>query len=113
MNRVIGHFAQMLWVVGWLLVIVVLVLCACLPALAQSQCGLRAAVIEHLAVKFGETRRSVGLAANSTVMETFASDATGTWTITVTTPQGMTCLIASGQAFEVVVESLPRKGTPG
>ena len=82
-------------------------------ALAQnSQCAPRADVVAHLTEKYSETRRGMGLAANSTVMEVFASEATGTWTITVTTPQGITCLIASGQSFEPVVEQQPAKGSP-
>lgn len=44
------------------------------------------------------------------VMETFASGETGSWTITVTTPNGMTCLVASGQAFETLAEALPQPG---
>ena len=78
----------------------------------NTQCAPRADVVAHLGEKYSETRRSIGLAANSTVMEVFASEATGTWTITVTTPQGITCLIASGQSFEPVVEQQPAKGSP-
>ena len=47
---------------------------------------------------------------NNAVVEVFASDETGTWTITVTTPNGMTCLVASGQSFEALAEALPAKG---
>ncbi len=85
-----------------------------LPATAQGQpqCGPRAAVVAQLAQKYAETRRSIGVAANNTVMEVYAAADTGTWTITVTTPQGMTCLVASGQGFEAVVEELPAKGDP-
>lgn len=79
---------------------------------ADPQCAPRADVVAHLGQKYSETRRSMGLAANSTVMEIFASEVTGTWTITVTTPQGITCLIASGQSFEAVVDELPAKGSP-
>lgn len=83
------------------------------PALAQgAQCGERAKVATHLAEKFGETRHGMGIAANNTVMEVWASDATGTWTITVTMPDGMTCLVASGEGFEATVEPLPPKGDP-
>ena len=32
------------------------------------------------------------------------------WTITVTSPSGMTCLVASGQSFETLAEALPPKG---
>jgi hypothetical protein len=81
-------------------------------AAANPPCAPRADVVAHLGQKYSETRRSMGLAANSTVMEVFASEATGTWTITVTTPQGITCLIASGQSFEAVVEQQPAKGSP-
>jgi hypothetical protein len=103
----------MMRVIGWFLFVMALVAFACLPALAQSQCGPRADVLGLLSTKYGEMRRSVGLAANSTVMETFDNPATGTWTITVTTPQGITCLIASGQAFEAVTEAAPKPGVPG
>ncbi|UWR21689.1 hypothetical protein [Sulfitobacter sp. S190] len=82
------------------------------PALAQNgrQCGPRASVVESLAERYGESRQSVGLGANSAMVETFASSETGTWTITVTMPSGLTCLVASGQAFETVTEALPAKG---
>ncbi|MEL7182732.1 MAG: hypothetical protein AAFY65_13415 [Pseudomonadota bacterium] len=73
------------------------------PFAAQSQttnCGARAAVVERLADHFGETRRGIGLGTQDRVVEVFASDETGTWTITVTMPDGRTCLVASGQAWE-------------
>jgi len=69
-------------------------------------------VVNTLAQKYGETRRSIGLAANNTVMELYASAETGSWTIAVTTPDGMTCLMASGQGYEPVAEKMPAKGDP-
>ena len=79
---------------------------------AQSgrNCGPRDVVVERLADGYGETRRSMGLGANNAMIEVFASNETGSWTITLTMPGGMTCLVASGQAFETVVEALPAKG---
>jgi hypothetical protein len=73
-------------------------------------CGPRELVVNRLAEGYGETRQSLGLGANNAVVEVFASDESGTWTITVTTPNGMTCLVASGQAFEELAEVLPAKG---
>lgn len=73
-------------------------------------CGPREMVIERLAEGYGETRQSMGLGANNAVIEVFASSETGTWTITVTRPNGLTCLVASGQAFEELAEALPAKG---
>ena len=73
-------------------------------------CGPREAVVERLAGKYGETRQSIGLGANNAVVEVFASQETGTWTITVTMPTGVTCLVASGQSFESLAEALPPQG---
>lgn len=79
-------------------------------AIAANNCAPRDAVIGRLASGYGETRQSMGLGSNNAVMEVFASEETGSWTITVTMPNGMTCLVASGQAFEELVEALPAKG---
>ena len=75
-------------------------------------CSARDKVIAALVSKYGETRHGIGLAANNTVMEVFASDRTGTWTIAVTMPSGVTCLVASGSGYEDVVELLPVPGDP-
>ena len=75
-----------------------------------ANCGARAAVVERLTTKYQETRQSIGLGANNSVVEVFGNDQTGTWTITVTMPNGMTCLVASGEAFEVLAEVLPAAG---
>lgn len=71
-------------------------------------CADRTKVLSRLAADFGETRQSIGLGANNALIEVFASDQTGTWTITVTRPNGTTCLIASGQAFEALTEDLAK-----
>ena len=83
-----------------------------LPVQAQNtrNCAPRQAVVDRLVEGYGETRQSMGLGANNAVVEVFASDETGTWTITVTTPNGLTCLVASGQSFEPLNERL---GAPG
>jgi hypothetical protein len=78
---------------------------------AQAQpgnCAPREVVVERLATAYGETRQSMGLGAQGAVMEVFASRTSGSWTITVTLPDGLTCLIASGQAFEAMAEHLPK-----
>jgi hypothetical protein len=81
------------------------------PAQAQGvNCAPRDTVVTRLAEKYGETRQSIGLGANNAVIEVFAAQATGTWTITVTSASGVTCLIASGQAFETMAEALPKPG---
>lgn len=81
-------------------------------AFGQTQnCGSRDVVVQRLSETYGETRQSIGLGPNNRVIEVFASTETGTWTITVTSPNGMTCLVASGQAFESLAEVSPAKGS--
>ena len=77
---------------------------------ANPQCDARAAVTALLADRYGETRRALGLAGEAAVMELFAADATGTWTITMTLPDGRMCLMASGTGYEALTEGLPAGG---
>lgn len=77
----------------------------------SGQCGPRASVGAHLTTKYDETVQSIGMAANNTVLELWANAAAGTWTITVTTPHGMTCLLASGTHYEAIAPE--PDGVPG
>lgn len=78
------------------------------PVAAQTRnCAPRKVVIERLAEKYGESRQAIGIGQQGMVMETFASAESGSWTITVTMPTGMTCLMASGQSFEALAEAIP------
>ncbi|MCE8512140.1 hypothetical protein KBY22_05515 [Ruegeria pomeroyi] len=76
----------------------------------RNNCAPRQMVLDQLAQKYGEARRGIGLVQQGSVMEVFASDETGTWTITVTLPNGMTCMVASGQSYEALAEALPTSG---
>ncbi len=82
------------------------------PAFGQSgpNCAPREMVVDRLASKYGETRQSMGLGANNAVVEVYASETSGSWTIIVTSASGLTCLVASGQAFEELAEVLPAEG---
>lgn len=82
------------------------------PAQAQSNCATHEAVVARLAEKFGEVRQSLGIAQNNSLIELFASKETGTWTITMTLPNGSTCLVAAGDAFEHVTDKLAEPGSP-
>ncbi len=79
---------------------------------AEPQCAAHQLVADQLARKYGEARRSIGLASDNTVMELYASSQTGTWTMTVTLPSGLTCLVGSGDNFETTKDTLPAKGNP-
>lgn len=65
------------------------------------QCAEREALVQFLADKYGEALRFVGV--NSVqVTELFVNDATGSWTILVTPPRGLTCMRAGGYGASVL-----------
>ena len=80
---------------------------------AQESCAARPVVIERLQSVYGETRQSIAMGERGVVFETWANIDTGSWTFTFTTPNGMTCLAASGESFELLVEALPPQGEDG
>ena len=71
----------------------------------NANCAPREAVVERLGSRYGESRQSIGLGSNNSVVEVFASTETGTWTIVVTNTSGLSCLVAAGQAFEAIAEA--------
>jgi hypothetical protein len=75
-----------------------------------SSCAERAAIVESLNNKYGEIRQSVGLNQSNGVVEVFASPETGTWTILLTMPNGMSCLMAAGKSWENVANASLRPG---
>ena len=81
------------------------------PAFAQQNCAPRDHVILRLTTLFGEVRRGVGLGGDS-IVEIYASEATGSWTIVVTNTQGISCLVAAGQAWEAVAPVALPEGDP-
>jgi hypothetical protein len=79
-------------------------------AFSAPHCDSRDRVIALLADRYGETRRALGLAGEAAVMELYASDITGTWTVTVTLADGQMCLMASGTDFQALDAGLPATG---
>lgn len=84
------------------------------PASAQqgALCGKRDQVVAQLQSVHGESRQSVGLQRDARVMETFANRDTGSWTIIVSMPTGMACLVAAGEAFQGEVDKKVAKDDP-
>jgi hypothetical protein len=68
-------------------------------ALAQAACGEREEIITVLREKYAESHRASGLETASKMIEVWASEQTGTWTILVTQANGQTCVAASGQSW--------------
>ena len=86
------------WVGATLLVLALLAPAA--SAAAQTLCtNERTAVIEQLKSRYQEIPTAMGLASDGSVLEILASKL-GSWTILVTRPNGLACVVATGDAWE-------------
>ena len=70
-------------------------------ATAASQCGPRKAMIDTLAKNFEEHRVAIGLSRNGRLLEVLARKDGRTWTVIATSPQGMTCVLDTGEEWHV------------
>lgn len=68
-------------------------------ALAQPVCGAHNTVSENLKEAYAEAPISMGVTTGGGIIEVFASDE-GSWTMVITQPNGVSCLIAVGQSWE-------------
>ena len=69
-----------------------------LPAVAGN-CAKREMVVERLKSHYSESLAGGGLQASRTsqsVVEVWASEKTGTFTVILTTPEGLACIVATG-----------------
>jgi hypothetical protein len=67
------------------------------PASAQSmQCLPRAALIERLTVDFNEEITGGGLQNPQQLLEVWSSASTGSFTVFITRPSGIACIVATG-----------------
>lgn len=70
------------------------------PAFADTVCGSRDEVSRALSQTYGEQTRFTGLSDGGNLTELWVGRA-GSWTVTMTTPEGVTCILAVGQAGTV------------
>ena len=69
----------------------------------RQQCDQRDDVLELLARKYQEVPVAAGVTNGGGGLVEVLTDARGdTWTIIVTTPQGLSCLVAAGEGWRTV-----------
>ncbi len=73
-----------------------------LPAQAQSLCGNRAGILGKLSNGYSENASAMGLSSNGGVVEVLTSPKGESWTIIITMPNGVSCLIAAGESWETL-----------
>ncbi len=72
-----------------------------LPASAQQiPCGKRGDVLKQLSVRHSEAPAAMGLSSTGSMVELLTSRAGGSWTLIMTTPSGVSCLVAAGENWE-------------
>ncbi len=63
-------------------------------------CAAHDDIAKHLGAKFTETPVSLGLAGDGKLLEVFAAKDGSTWTIVVTAPSGVSCIVAAGRHWQ-------------
>ena len=69
------------------------------------RCGERAQIVQLLSEVFKERQRGFGLIGNQTLIELFLAPS-GSWTILSTGRSGVTCIVASGHAWQEIPRGL-------
>ena len=64
----------------------------------QNICAPRAAIIEKLKAEFDEEPEAIGVTNSGGLFEILSSSA-GTWTVLATGPNGVSCLVLSGDGW--------------
>jgi len=81
---------------------------AVVPAQAQFRaCGDGTGLIAHLQKEWGEDTAALALEDRGGLVRILRNPDTGTWSLLVTQPDGLTCLVMSGQAWEPVAPPPP------
>ncbi len=63
----------------------------------QVACASHDTMAERLGARFAEAPASIGLASSGKLVELFTSEDGGTWTLVLTEPKGVSCIVATGK----------------
>lgn len=69
-------------------------------------CGPRDKIITRLSARYQERQSAIGMTSGGSLVELFVSQE-GTWTFVHTNPEGVTCLLAAGEDWELVLPEGP------
>lgn len=84
------------WSVAFILMGVLTLILMCSPAHAAGVCGPHAKIVQQLETGYEEQRTGFGLGGNKSIVELFVSEKLNTWSLMITRPDGLTCLMATG-----------------
>lgn len=67
---------------------------------ARGLCHRYDEIARQLGNRYKEAPVSLGVQTNGNLLQVFASQDNGTWTILSTSPSGTTCVVAAGKSWE-------------
>ena len=73
---------------------------------AENVCGKRDDIVKRLEYGYQEFNSAMGMSSNGGLVELYTSEK-GTWTLMLTQPGGVSCLIASGENWETFESKAP------
>jgi hypothetical protein len=73
-----------------------------MPAAAETVCAVRQQILDSLRGEYFEAPRALGMANDGNVVELLSTGDGGTWTLLVTMPDGISCVIAAGESWEAL-----------
>lgn len=72
------------------------------PSGMRMPCHSAAEIAKQLSSKYDEAPVAFGLQSNGNLLQVYASEDKGTWTVVSTTPAGMSCIVAAGKGWETL-----------
>ena len=74
-------------------------------AAEMPQCATRDNLVSYLDNRYGEAPRGYGI-SNGNVVELLVNEDRGTWSVLMTPPGRLTCLVSAGEAWRFLAASL-------
>ena len=74
------------------------------PVGMRMPCHDSGEIAKQLDSKYDEAPVAFGLQSNGNLLQVYASNEKGTWTVVSTTPGGLSCIVAAGKRWEALPE---------
>ena len=84
-----------------------LLLSAATPAWGASVCLPKGDLADWLSDSYAEGRVAAGLGSGGRLIEVFSTGDGATWTIVMTTAEGLSCVVATGEAWRLKAADSP------
>ena len=102
MNTLVIPLADIFKFIGAIVLILALMLGVGTSARAQTVCMAHPELANQLDSRFSEAPVAIGLTNYNVVVEVFSNGDGSTWTMVLTKPDGMSCVMATGEDWETI-----------